>query len=84
MKFTTVEENVLKCVKKDGECMNNYTRLLFVYWTLIDHVETYDQQTDTYSVRGYRLNQLTSSESISRAFRNLIRHKANFSRGDED
>jgi hypothetical protein len=82
--MNTVEENVLKCIKKDGECMGNYERLDLVYWTEIDKVMIHDIKTDTFMVKGFNIHRLTSTETINRAFRNLVKHKAMLARKEDE
>ena len=82
--MNTVEQNVLKCIQKDGECIDNYERLAIVYWTEIDKTMIYDKKTDTFMVKGFNIHRLTSTESIGRAFRNLVKHKAMLARKEDE
>lgn len=64
--------------------MDNYERLDLVYWAIIDKAMLYDKKTETFMIKQYNVYRLTSSESINRAFRNLIKHRANLSRGNSE
>jgi hypothetical protein len=85
MKLTTIEENVLKCIRMDGECLNDSgSLLLHTYWTEIDKVMIFDKKTGTYMDKKYRLNEETPPDSILRARKKLITKKANFSREERE
>jgi hypothetical protein len=70
-----VEDNVLKCIQYDAECMGSYKRLVLQYWTLIDRQFSYDAQKGVFSIHQSRIHLLTSPESIDRSFRLLVDRK---------
>jgi hypothetical protein len=66
--------NVIKICRDHPESIGNYGKLVLWYWIDIDRLLTRDNYTKTYMTSILDLNKikLTSSETITRAFRKLV------------
>ena len=74
LRLGEVEKGVLKVLKRDPYIADGpkYRKLVLLYWTHIDEVVTYDQESGYYYTDMERFTDATSPEAITRSLRRLI------------
>ena len=74
LRLGEVEKGVLKVLKRDPYIADGpkYRKLVLLYWTHIDEVVTYDQESGYYYTDMERFTEATSPEAISRSFWRLV------------
>ncbi len=77
-KHRKVAEGVLKCLEIDPYAAvhpsgnPHYSKLILMYWAFVDRAFSYDSYDKMYYIHEDKINDLTSSESITRAYRKLL------------
>lgn len=68
-----IQRDVQRVLDKHGEALDSYRALTLWFWVDIDKAISYDPATATFTLNAWNLYRLTSPESISRAFRRVIK-----------
>jgi len=68
-----IQRDVQRVLDKHGEALDSYRALTLWFWVDIDGGIKYDPATATFTLHTWDLYRLTSPESISRAFRRVLK-----------
>ena len=68
-----IQGDVQKVLDKHGEALDSYKSLILFFWVEIDKGISYDPTTATFTLHTWDCYKLTSPESISRAFRRVLK-----------
>ena len=68
-----IQGDVQKVLDKHGEALDSYRALTLWFWTDVDKGLSYDPKTATFTLYAWNCHRLSSPESISRAFRRVLK-----------